>query len=123
MALGPTRAVTDPKVRTVTVMAPTQEFKSELLLNAAGYFSHQDPSPILFIQPTDKLAESFSKDRLQPMLEVTPVLAEISPDPKKPIERQHADPQGLRHGLGHRSGRCELANGSGKSSEAGDPGR
>jgi len=82
MALGPTRAVTDPKVRTVTVMAPTQEFKSELLLNAAGYFSHQDPSPILFIQPTDKLAESFSKDRLQPMLEVTPVLAEISPDPK-----------------------------------------
>ncbi len=82
MALGPTRAVTDPRVRTVTAMAPTQEFKSELLLNAAGYFAHQDPSPILFIQPTDKLAESFSKDRLQPMLEVSPALAEISPDPK-----------------------------------------
>ena len=82
MALGPTRAVTDPRVRTLTVMAPTQEFKSELILNAAGYFAHQDPSPILLIQPTDKLAESFSKDRLQPMLEVSPALAEISPDPK-----------------------------------------
>lgn len=82
MAMGPTRAVTDPRVRTLTVMAPTQEFKSELILNAAGYFAHQDPSPILLIQPTDKLAESFSKDRLQPMLEVSPVLARISPDPK-----------------------------------------
>lgn len=82
MSLAPHRAVTDPRVRTITVMAPTQEFKTELLLNAAGYYAHQDPSPVLFIQPTDKLAESFSKDRLQPMLEESEELAAISPDPK-----------------------------------------
>lgn len=80
--MGPTAAVTDPRVRTITAMAPTQEFKTELLLNAAGYFVHQDPSPILMVMPTDKLAESFSKDRLQPMLSETPALREISPDEK-----------------------------------------
>lgn len=63
-------------------MAPTQEFKTELLLNAAGYYVHQDPSPILFILPTDRLAESFSTDRLQPMIEETPELAGIAPPPK-----------------------------------------
>lgn len=80
--MGPTAAVTDPRVRIITAMAPTQEFKTELLLNAAAYFVHQDPAPILMVLPTDKLGESFSKDRLQPMLSETPALAEISPDEK-----------------------------------------
>jgi len=82
MALGPMLAVTDPRVRTITAMAPTQEFKTELLLNAAGYFVHQDPAPILIVLPTDKLGESFSKDRLQPMLSETPALSVVSPDDK-----------------------------------------
>jgi len=82
MGIGPMRAVTDPEVHTVTCMGPTQEFKTELILNTVGYFGHQDPAPILLVLPTDKLAESFSKDRLEPMLRDTPVLRAISADPK-----------------------------------------
>lgn len=80
MALGPTFAVTDPRVRTISAMAPTQEFKTELILNAAGYYVHQDPSPILMVLPTDKLGESFSKDRLSPLIDETPAIAAIGPD-------------------------------------------
>jgi len=63
-------------------MAPTQEFKTELILNAAAYFVHQDPAPVLMMLPTDKLAESFSKDRLEPLIYETPLLEEIAP-PRK----------------------------------------
>lgn len=82
MAVGPTEAVTDPRVRTISVMAPTQEFKTELLLNAGGYYAHQDPSPIIWILPTVNLGESFAKDRLQPMVDETPCLAAIAPPAK-----------------------------------------
>lgn len=82
MALGPTRAVTDPRVRTISVMAPTQEFKTELLLNALGYYAHQDPSPIMMIYPKVELAEGVMLERVAPMVDETPILAEIAP-PKK----------------------------------------
>ena len=82
MALGPTAAVTDPRVRFVSVMAPTQEFKTELINNAAGYYAHQDASPILLVLPTVNLAESYTKDRLDPLVDETPALAAIAP-PKK----------------------------------------
>ena len=35
---------------------------------------HYDPSPIMVLQPTIQMAETFSKDRLSPMLRDTPVL-------------------------------------------------
>ena len=82
MALGPAHAVTDPRIRTISVMAPTQEFKTELVLNAAGYFVDQDPSPVLVVLPTVNLAESFSKDRLEPLVDETPSLAAIAPAKK-----------------------------------------
>lgn len=82
MALGPSEAVTDPRVRTISVMAPTQEFKTELLLNAGGYYVHQDPAPILWVLPTVNLAESFTKDRLDPVVDETPCLTDIAPAKK-----------------------------------------
>jgi phage terminase large subunit GpA-like protein len=42
--------------------------------NICGFFIDQDPSPILVIQPTIELAETWSKDRLAPMLRDTPAL-------------------------------------------------
>lgn len=39
-----------------------------------GYYMHYDPSPIMVMQPTIQMAETFSKDRLSPMLRDTPVL-------------------------------------------------
>jgi phage terminase large subunit GpA-like protein len=67
-------AVTSRDTHTVTIMAGTQIVKTELLINAASYFAAQDPSPILFVQPTQTAAESFSKERFAPTIEVTPQL-------------------------------------------------
>lgn len=73
-ARGPMLAVTDPKVHTITVMGPTQLLKTELINNIVGYFVHQDPAPIIVMQPTGKLAEAWSKDRFDKMLRDCPVL-------------------------------------------------
>lgn len=61
-------------------MAATQVLKTELLLNTAAYFIHQDPGSILFVQPTQKLAEDFSKERFTPTRDSTPVLKGLIPD-------------------------------------------
>ncbi len=68
-------AVTDPKVNKITVMGPTQLLKTELINNIVGYFIHQDPAPMIVMQPTGKMAEAWSKDRLDKMLRDSPVLA------------------------------------------------
>lgn len=68
-------AVTEHGVRKITVMGPTQLLKTELINNIVGYFIDQDPAPMIVMQPTGKMAESWSKDRLDKMLRDTPVLA------------------------------------------------
>lgn len=73
-AIGPMLAVTDPRVKKISIMACTQLMKTELLNNIVGYFVHQDPSPIIVMQPTTNLAKTWSKDRLGPMVRDTPVL-------------------------------------------------
>lgn len=74
VARGMMLAITEPGVREVTVMACTQLAKTELLNNIIGYFVHQDPAPILVLQPTVKMAEAYSKDRIDPMFRDTPVI-------------------------------------------------
>jgi phage terminase large subunit GpA-like protein len=75
-ARGPMLAVTDPSIHTISVMACTQLMKTELMNNVVGYFIHQDPAPMLLIQPTAKLGESWSKDRFDKMRRDTPVVKE-----------------------------------------------
>lgn len=82
VAYGPYLAVTEKDTDTITVMASTQVMKTEFLQNVAGYFIHQDPASILFVQPTQKLAEDFSKERFAPTRESTPVLRQLIPDAK-----------------------------------------
>ena len=69
-------AISDRRVHTIVVKSSAQVGKTEMLLNIAGYFIHQDPSPMLFLQPTVAMAQAFSKDRLTPMCRDTPVLAQ-----------------------------------------------
>jgi phage terminase large subunit GpA-like protein len=45
-------------------------------------FYAQDPSPILVIQPTLEMAQTWSKDRFAPMLRDTTVLKELVKDPR-----------------------------------------
>ena len=67
-------AISDPLVERVIVMTAAQVGKTEILLNVIGYFIDQEPSPILVLQPTLDMGQSFSKDRLDPMIRDTAVL-------------------------------------------------
>ena len=73
----PMREITNPEVETLVVQSSSQVGKTELCLNTTGFFVHQDPAPILLIEPTLDIAEAYSKDRLAPMVRDTPVLSEL----------------------------------------------
>jgi phage terminase large subunit GpA-like protein len=70
-------AVTDPTVNEITVMGPTQLLKTELINNIVGYFISQDAAPMIVMQPSQSMAEAWSKDRLDKMIRDTPVLSEL----------------------------------------------
>lgn len=74
---GPMLAVTEKGVEQITIQACTQLLKTELILNICGYFIHQDPSPILVVQPTGELVETWSKDRLDTMVRDTPAITDL----------------------------------------------
>ena len=65
------------QVRRITLMTSAQIGKSSFVENVVGYFMHQDPCPILMVNPTIASAEMFSKERLSPMLRDTPVLRKL----------------------------------------------
>ncbi len=67
-------AIGDPHIRRVVIMCAAQLGKTELLLNILGYFMAYSPAPILVMQPTLDMGQTFSKDRLAPMLRDTPAL-------------------------------------------------
>lgn len=75
-------AISDPSVETVVLMMGAQMGKSEAINNVVGYHIAQDPSPILVVQPTLDMAQTWSKDRLAPMLRDTPALAGLVKDPR-----------------------------------------
>lgn len=70
-------ALSDRTTQEVVFIAPSQSGKTEIALNAIGYFSHQEPSPILVVQPTVEMGESFSKERISGMLRDTLVLGRL----------------------------------------------
>ena len=74
VARGPMLATNEPGVEIITAMVATQTLKTELLLNTIGRQVHLDPCPMLLVQPKDEAVDSFSKERLAPMVRVTPVL-------------------------------------------------
>jgi phage terminase large subunit GpA-like protein len=77
VARGPMLAATEPGVSVITLMACTQLLNTTVIENILGRLIHIDPCPILVVQPKDDAAETFSKDRLAPMIRDTAVLREI----------------------------------------------
>ena len=76
-------ACSDYKIKEVVVMAGAQLGKSEALLNIIGYHIDHDPCPILMLQPTESMGQSFSKDRIaNGLLRATPCLAGKVKDPR-----------------------------------------
>lgn len=70
----PLRALSDPLVKEVVLMWPSQVGKTEILNNFVGQRIHLSPGPMLVLQPTLQMGEAWSKDRLAPMIRDTPVL-------------------------------------------------
>ena len=66
----------DPTASGTVLMVASQLGKTEVLNNIVGYFMDIEPAPMLMVQPTIDLAESWSKERLAPMIRDTPALRE-----------------------------------------------
>ena len=75
-------AVTDPTVHSIACIKGSQIGWTEILLNALGFFVHQDPAAVLFLQPTVEMAEAWSKERLAPMIRDTPAIKRKFQDPR-----------------------------------------
>lgn len=65
---------TQPGISEIVVMASAQVGKSEIELNMMGRAIDDDPGPMLYVQPTDKVAEDYSKRRIAPMIAACPTL-------------------------------------------------
>lgn len=91
-------AVTDPAVRQVTVMKSARVGYTKILDHVAGYFIHQDPAPVLIVQPRVEDAEDYSRTEIAPMLRDTPVLAEIAGDLKAKDSNQRILKRVFRNG-------------------------
>lgn len=70
----PMLALSDARTEYVTLMFPSQDGKTEILNNFIGRQIDVNPGPMLVLQPTGSMAETWSKDRLAPMLRDSPSL-------------------------------------------------
>src|SRR3982750_3820744 len=73
-------APTEPGVQTITLKIATQLLKTSLMENVIGFLAHTDPCPMLLVEPKEDAAKSFSKERVAPMIETTPVLHQLMGD-------------------------------------------
>ena len=58
---GIMNAITDPKIEQITVMKSARVGYSKILNHVAAYHIHQDPCPIMIVQPTIEDAQGYSK--------------------------------------------------------------
>lgn len=67
-------AITDAKIEQVTVMKSARVGYSKILNHTIAFHIHQDPCPIMLVQPTIEDAQGYSKEEIAPMLRDTPCL-------------------------------------------------
>lgn len=76
-------AVSDPKVEDIIMMFSAQTGKTTIDTCIIGYYIDYEPSPMMFVMPTEKLAKRFSKTRIKHMTEDVPALKGKLSDPSK----------------------------------------
>ena len=69
-------AFNDDFIHEITFCAGTQLGKTAAEQNMIGYAVAQDPAPMLVVYPSEKLAKFTSEKRLQPMIKLSPALAD-----------------------------------------------
>jgi phage terminase large subunit GpA-like protein len=67
-------AFTDPTVETVAIMKSARVGWTKMLGVVIQMFSHQDPCPVMIVQPVKEDAEGYSKEEIKPLFEDTPCL-------------------------------------------------
>lgn len=76
-ARQPMLSVSDNNVQEITIMSCIQFMKTELMLNTALFYIHQEPSPIMYVAPKKDMAEAWSKERLVKSVAATPVVSDV----------------------------------------------
>jgi phage terminase large subunit GpA-like protein len=75
-------AITDPRIEQITVMKSARVGYSKILNHVAAFHIHQDPCPIMIVQPTIEDAQGYSKEEIAPMLRDTPCLRGVVSEAK-----------------------------------------
>ena len=75
-------AFTDPRVETVVWMKSARVGATKIFNHLCAYHAHQDPCPVMVVQPTVEDAEGYSKDEIGPMIRDTPVLRGVFSEQK-----------------------------------------
>ena len=75
-------AISSNNVEQVTVMKSARVGYSKILNHVIAYHIHQDPAPIMLVQPTIEDAQGYSKEEIAPMLRDTPCLRGVVSDAK-----------------------------------------
>lgn len=78
----PLRNFSNRKVQRMTFCWAPQVGKSLLMQCMLGYAIDHDPGPALIVMPNEKNAKSYSKSRLQPLINDCPALAKHKPTSK-----------------------------------------
>ncbi|MFX0141886.1 MAG: phage terminase large subunit family protein [Candidatus Hodarchaeota archaeon] len=79
--------VNDQTIEDIVVISSAQIGKTECLNNIIGYYIDQDPSPLMVVQPTIEMGQTWSKDRFSPMIRDTKCLtSKIKPPRTKDSE-------------------------------------
>ena len=71
----PLNSITDPQIEHIYLAWGAQNAKTLACIIAAGYLMEHEPFPLLWSLPTDKLAKTYSKNRIQPFFRANPCLA------------------------------------------------
>ena len=74
--------ITNPKIEQITVMKSARVGYSKILNHVAAFHIHQDPCPIMIVQPTIEDAQGYSKEEIAPMLRDTPCLKGVVSEAK-----------------------------------------
>ena len=64
-------------IHDIVIMSSAQIGKTDIITNMIGRTIHLDPGPCLLVMPRDEDVEKFSKERLTPTIESTPVLNKL----------------------------------------------
>lgn len=102
----PMDCMSDPLVTNVTLMKSARIGYTLMISAAVGYFVHQDPCSILFVEPTVDDAKAFSKETIATMIRDVPVLSAIMLDEAE--EKGPRDSGNTIQGKSYPGGRLSL---------------